>query len=264
MVLTTKYPDELVTVQRVRNGQLAPVDGYNFTRTPVVFADVREFDLVDDMLYAALPGGPWSASTSGAGATAAPLGTYVDPANSGSMGVIHLQTGTTATGMASFYCFESGVAFGTGELRLAFRCTVDLLSKASEEFSTSFGFHDTLSPAAGFDATDGAYFRYLRTVDGDFWACITANNGSRTKTVTAVAPAVGVMHRFDIWVDEAALSVWFFIDGVQVALHATNIPTASGRQTGIGAKILKSNGTTSRGFAVDTVRFLVQQSAARG
>lgn len=263
MAGTSRYPQEYSLVQRVGSGQLNPIDALTVRKTPFVFADPRDWLIQDDFLYNAMPAGPWAVSTNGAGAAVQPRATFADPTNSGSVGVVHISTGTTAAGSSGFYTYEQGITLAEGQMRLGFRMTVDLLSTAGDEFGCSFGFGDVFSAAAGLDATDGAYFRYQRTVDGDVWACLTANNGTRTKTVTAQAVNRNQMQRFDIQVSEDGGTVWFFIDGAQVALHTTNIATGSGRQCGIGAKIVKTVGATSISAAFDYAVFNLTQSNAR-
>lgn len=178
-------------------------------------------------------------------------------------GEIIQQTGTTTTGYSGLYYAQNDVLVGNGTAWVAAArlATASSLSTSGEEYVCTFGFSDTLN-AAG-EPVDGVYFVYRRAVDGDFWVCVTRSNSTETKTVTSVAPTYSTMKIFRIEINSGGTSVDFKIDGSTVATHTTNIPTGAGRQTGIGWKIEKSAGTTTRYFYGDYVLIEATRTSAR-
>jgi len=169
-----------------------------------------------------------------------------------------MDCGTTTTGYCAMSTGSAMVIPGLADMDFRWRATLTALSTVGEEYSAIIGLHDALAGTT-LNATDGVYFRYHRLVDGDFWACCTANNSDAdptsptnfTKTVTTVAPVISsaAFQEFRILITEAGTKVRFYIDDVLVATHTTNIPAA--RNTGFGARILKSAGTTAREFIND-------------
>ena len=192
--------------------------------------------------------GQWNQSVSGTGA-ARTTGTAWSSAEN-AYGVMLLSTGTTATGYASNYDGDEGMWLANGaSWQLEIRICPEVLSTAAQEYVLFAGFCD--NNANVNEANDGAYFKYERAVTGDFWVCVTANNGTRTSTTTAVAPVALVLQVLRINVNTAGTSVEFRIDGTLVATHTNNIPTT--RSTGIGEKIKKTVGTTARNAYIDYI-----------
>ena len=192
----------------------------------------------------------WNGSTSGTGSARTTASAF--SATENTVGMIACFTGTTTTGRASNYDGDEGLWFANGwTWMLETRACADTLADATNDYVVYLGFCDNNANAN--EPNDGAYFKYQRSVTGTFWVCSTANNGARTNTTTAVAPANLIMQVFKIDVNEAGTSVEFRIDGTLVATHTTNIPSASARSTGIGQKIVKSAGTSSRTLYVDYI-----------
>lgn len=192
----------------------------------------------------------WNGSTSGTGSARTTASAF--SATENTVGMIGCFTGTTTTGRASNYDGDEGLWFANGwTWMLETRACADTLADATNDYVVYLGFCDNNANAN--EPNDGAYFKYQRSVTGTFWVCSTANNGARTNTTTAVAPASLIMQVFKIDVNEAGTSVEFRIDGTLVATHTTNIPSASARSTGIGQKIVKSAGTSSRTLYVDYI-----------
>lgn len=192
----------------------------------------------------------WNGSTAGTGSARTTASAFNAAENT--VGMVGCFTGTTTTGRAGNYDGDEGLWFANGwTWMLETRACVDTLADATNDYVVYLGFCDNNANAN--EPNDGAYFKYRRSVTGTFWVCSTANNGTRTDTTTAVAPAGLTMQVFRIDVNEAGTSVEFRIDGALVATHTTNIPSASARSTGIGQKIVKSAGTTSRTLYVDYI-----------
>lgn len=206
----------------------------------------RYVELFDDLISPLA----WNAGTSGTGAARSTASAFNSSENT--VGMVVCATGTTTTGRSSQYDGDESLWFGNGwTWMLETRACVDVLADATNDYAVYLGFCDNNAVAG--EPNDGAYFKYVRSVTNTFWVATTANNGTRTTTVTAIAPTVLVMQVFRINVNEAANSVEFRIDGNLVATHNTNIPTASARSTGIGQKIQKSAGTTSRSLYIDYI-----------
>lgn len=192
----------------------------------------------------------WNGSTAGTGSARTTASAFNAAENT--VGMVGCFTGTTATGRAGNYDGDEGLWFANGwTWMLETRACVDTLADATNDYAVFLGFCDNNTVAT--EPNDGAYCKYQRSVTGTFWVCTTANNGTRTNTTTAVAPVGLTMQVFRVNVNEAGTSVEFRIDGVLVATHTTNIPSASGRSTGIGQKIVKSAGTTSRTLYLDYI-----------
>lgn len=192
----------------------------------------------------------WNGSTSGTGSARTTASAFNSAENT--VGMVGCFTGTTTSGRASNFDGDEGLWFANGwTWMLETRACVDTLADATNDYAVYVGFCDNNLNAS--EPNDGAYFKYVRSVTGTFWVCSTANNGARTNTTTAVAPAGLIMQVLRVDVNEAGTSVEFRIDGVLVATHTTNIPSASARSTGIGQKIVKSAGSTSRTLYIDYI-----------
>lgn len=86
------------------------------------------------------------------------------------------------------------------------------------------------TPIAATDpAIDGMGFRYSTDVDGTaFWRCWTNDGaGGGTVTVTTVALTANTVYNLAIEVDSAGANVKFYINGILVATHTTNLPTGA-------------------------------------
>jgi len=206
----------------------------------------RYVELFDDLIAPLA----WNGSTAGTGAAKTTGSAFSVTENT--VGLIICTTGTTTTGRASNYDGDESLWFANGwTWMLETRVCVDTLADATNDYAVYVGFGDNNLNAS--EPNDGAYFKYVRSVTGTFWVCSTANNGTRTNTTTAVAPVGLVMQVLRVDVNEAGTSVEFRIDGTLVATHTANIPSASGRSTGIGQKIVKTAGTTARALYIDYI-----------
>ncbi|MBK8100574.1 MAG: hypothetical protein IPK26_26070 [Planctomycetes bacterium] len=172
-----------------------------------------------------------------------------------------MSTGTDAgTGRSSFYQCLNSLLLGQGTaFEYEARVCMSALSTVSEEYVAHFGFIDNANSSS--EPADSAAFAYRRTTDGDFWVCQTRSNSSETKTVTAIEPSTSAFAIFKIVVASDGASVKFYINGSEVASHSANIPTGSGRYTGIGQRIYKTAGSTARLMYFDWIRIKATGSA---
>lgn len=174
-------------------------------------------------------------------------------------GVIECLTGSKSTGRAGIETSSSSIRFGGGKHVFETRCRVPTLSDGTNRFTVRIGFGDNITT----DPTDGAFFRYVDSVNSGNWVCVTRSNGVETTSNTSIAPTTTGWQKLRIEVNAAASSVEFFIDGTSVATITTNIPSGAGRETAINLGIVKSLGTTSREFEADWVYFKIIPTTAR-
>lgn len=209
------------------------------------------------------PAGDWLNGSTGTGGGAGQGTDHVNTTENVE-GEWVIAAGTTASSRGSIYLYLTGIMLGDGTARfLEWRATIGALSTAADEYVIHWGFIDNAN--ANAEPTNGCYFRYLRTTDGDFIACVTSDNGARTVTVTAVSPAdYSTMHVWSIEVNAAATSVVFKRDGATLATHAANIPTTAGRRTGVGFKAYRTAYTAvGRWTYFDWIRYRKTRTAAR-
>lgn len=189
-------------------------------------------------------------SVSGTGAAVAAL--TADAASS--LGVISLSTGTTTTGRAAMLSGTSAIRLGGGAFALLWRFHMPTLLDGTETGAVYIGYGDALGSAP----TDGVYLYWDNTQTN--FRMKTRSNNVETDTDSTVAPAAATWYVIEILINAAATSVTFNLyNGDRSSLLATktnvaNIPTGSGRETGLLANILKSAGTTARLLYLDYCR----------
>jgi hypothetical protein len=152
-------------------------------------------------------------------------------------GVVRLSSSTTSNSGYRYYMDTSGFRLGGNE---AFSCVFQLTTTTNT--TTRIGYFDTSTSS---DATDGAYLEIVGTTA----SAKTSNNSSRTTNGTTYTVTTGVWYGLYITVNSDATSVNFTLrlDDGTVLLNVnntTNIPTASGRETGCGV-ISTNSGTSS-------------------
>ena len=118
-------------------------------------------------------------------------------------------------------------------------CSGAAFDGVSSSGRIDYGFGDHFHTATP-DATDGCYFRH---VNAGPWECITRSAGSETATPLGISDT-STRRTFAVLVNSTATSVQFFVGGVLVATHTTNIPTNAdrwnpARTLGVGARALR-------------------------
>lgn len=188
---------------------------------------------------------PYLLVTAGAGAVcAAYSGTDMKDAP----GQTEYGCGTTSTGRVGHRTHSAAFQFSGGEALALQRMRHPVLSTVTDRYATVFGFVNT---GTAIDQTNSVHFEYDEggvATGGSAspnWKCVTVDNGSRTRTTTSVAVATSTFQALKIVVNAAGTSAAFYIDGVLVATHTTNIPTAAARRVGAGWHVIKSIGTTA-------------------
>lgn len=218
--------------------------------TPPVlgFTPFQRVRLYDDFTASANAGNVgnlnWTSSTTGAGAPVAATQTGVDASH---MGVLSLQTGTTATGRSTIAL--TGAA-GTGQWNLTggtyswyHNVYIPTLSISTDRYIYRAGFGDTLTA----DFADGVYFEYDESTSAN-WRIKTANTSTRTAVDTGVAVVAATWIQLQMIIT-GSTSAQYFINGTSVGTNSTNMPTSSAMYPAIF--IQKSAGTTSRAALID-------------
>tara|TARA_R110002096_G_scaffold108964_2_gene238498 strand:+ start:7979 stop:9835 length:1857 start_codon:yes stop_codon:yes gene_type:complete len=180
----------------------------------------------------------FSSSSSGTGAGTRQLWQFTSSSGGDSFGVIELGTGTTATGFISLNTGTNAFRLGEGKTSFAARVCPWTLSTATDEYICKVGFSNDIS--TGGAGSDEVGFRYDRVGDGINWRCITREGSNETDTdsgTVVLASSIGAnMVSLSFEVNEAGTSVEFFIDGVSVATHTTNMPP-NGQRLGYGIEM---------------------------
>lgn len=194
--------------------------------------------------------GPWSCFVNGGAAAVSSVTNNGDPC-------LNFATGTTATGRAGLIGYQNQILFGSGYGNAYFRALISFsgnLSNGTERYTWYSGWGDSLTGVSA----DAIGFRYVDNESSGNIGAYTRNNSVETLINTGVASVINQEYTLEIFVDTEPRA-WFYINGslVNAGGTATNIPTATGRQTGMEpGKILKSLGTTSRNFNVHNAFYL--------
>lgn len=162
-----------------------------------------------------------------------------------SLGAIDLNCGTQTNSRQGILTAASSIRFGGGVLDLTWRFRVPTLPDGTDSFACYLGFGDAMN----VDPVDGAFI-YLSQASANFRYRTRANN-VQTDVDSGLAAVAGTWYKGRILVNNAAASINFTIDGGSSQDITTNIPTGSGRETGIIANIIKSAGTNARNLHID-------------
>jgi len=100
---------------------------------------------------------------------------------------------------------------------------------------------------------DGAYFE---SEDGNAWICATRRNNSQRTSATGLSLVLNDWHTFAIKLTSTLAE--FYIDGVLIASHDTELPGGVGRQTGYGIKSQKTSANALEAAVdVDLLRMVI-------
>ena len=180
----------------------------------------------------------FSYTVSGTGAAFSTLAT----GNNNALGVLRLALGTTATGRGAIAPVNLGVLlFGKGIATFESDARIVTLSDATNTYALRVGFIDSITA----EATDGVFFRYTHSVNGGRFQAVCRNNNTESVVDTAITATANIWYDFEITVNASATSAEFKINGSVVATITTNIPTASGRETGYGLACNRTAGTAA-------------------
>jgi len=234
-----------------KNKTIATALGYT-PQNADLFTRLRNgWEASTDFLSVALNDG-WTQRASGVGATTS-SGNY---ASGNKAGILRATTGTTATGFAGpeFSSPNAGGGFGIGNGELTFENLImmPILSDATQRFHISCGIFFGIN----FNNPQNAiFFSYdeggaLPSASPN-WKCYTSASGpTRTLTTSSVVVNANQWYKLKCVINAAATSVAFYIDGVLVATHTTNIPSLTVGYA-LSISIIKTAGLTARTMEMD-------------
>jgi len=121
-----------------------------------------------------------------------------------------------------------GANFNNGGFAQLYDQTVIIRPQTNtlQELRVGFGIFGTA--AANMPPSSGIYFEQdTAGANPTTWVCVTRSGGTSTATNSAITVSTNTWYKFRVlrW---ATANVAFFIDGVNVCNHTTNIPTAYG------------------------------------
>lgn len=197
--------------------------------------------------------GGLASSVSGTGAA-----TNTGTGEQSAPGVVTHTTGTTATGRSGLLSNAASFRFAGGKVIYETRVRLSNLSDATDTFTVRLGYLDSVSA----ESTDGVFFRYTHGTNSGNWQGVCRNNNAESVTNFSIAPVTTGWQKLSLTVYADGSRVDFTI-GATTQSVTTNIPIASGRETGIGHFILKSLGTAARSMSLDYVFHLMNLTTAR-
>ncbi len=159
-----------------------------------------------------------------------------------------LNKGTTTSGRTDAMHSSSAAAlrFVSTSGTWVYECLMMLpfLSDSTDTFAAIWGFTDTINAEDG----DGAYFMLSSQTNVNL-LCKTSNANTRTSVDSGFAISASTWYKLKIVVtNNTQVDFYAAAEGASYTLVGTittNIPTASGRETGWGMKILGTAGTTA-------------------
>lgn len=214
-------------------------DGYfgNYTWN----GDYWNPDLDDDVVShhkAVNSGNGLTANTAGGGAFAA--------SNAGGLANYTLSAtnpGGNATVMTGFS--NHGANYIISQRVIA---SLSNLSTGTERYYVRIGTVRT----GGEQVQNGSYFEYSDSLNSGNWVCVTSSSSVETRTNTSVAATSGGGGVEFVITQYGTDSVAFYINGVRVAGHTTNIPTTtySTSEPMASVMIYKTQGSTIRSVRI--------------
>lgn len=159
-----------------------------------------------------------------------------DPPSASDIGVLAIRSRDTFS-HASLTTALNAILFGGREMYLTWRFMIPTLPTSTNSWFTLIGFVDYYTDSV----TDGAYLYYDYNYSNFRYR--TESNNSVTDVDSGLAVAANTWYILQIHVNAAGTSVDFTIDGANAQTLTTNIPTGSGRTTGIGASVSRDSST---------------------
>lgn len=181
----------------------------------------------------------------------------------GHPGIVSLSTASSSSANAAMSIEQASLQLGNGAAYYEADVRIPTLSVGAQRFQVSVGFRDAWST---LDATDGCYWRYKDDVNGGEWEGVCYSNSSVSSTlVDSNVPVVaGTWYKLGVLVNAAGTSATFYLNGAAVgSAITTSIPTGAGRETGAGAGIKKTVGTTARTVECDYEKLQITLTTAR-
>jgi len=179
----------------------------------------------------------------------------VNVPDAASIGVIGLSTGAATNGRSAMLSHTASIRLGAAVLAVAWRFQFPVLLDGTETGSVYIGLGDNLAASP----VDGVFLYWDNTLTN--FRMKTRQNSTETDTDSTVAPAAATWYVIEIVINLNASSVTFNLWNadrtvlLSTKTNTTNIPTGSGRETGLLVNIIKAAGTTARQIYLDYCRF---------
>jgi hypothetical protein len=186
--------------------------------------------------------GGFGTATSGGGYGYTPNGGETSAAYGG------VTTSTSASGRAAQRTGNTSFNSSIGPLYYMHQqAFFTALSDGANSYISYSGFTDS---STGDEPSNGAYFEYNKA-ESDYWQCVTAAGGLRTKTVTSVLAKVLAdgADKLQIKIEGGVAKFW--INENLVHTEAGYIPSGWSQPFGAMSTIRKTSGTSARIFAWD-------------
>jgi len=188
----------------------------------------------------------WQSRSSGVGAST----TISNFITGNKIGYANASTGTTITGNAGTGIANNAIGIANGQIIIETSIMIPTLSTSVERFVV---FNGLMNFSNYSNPSNAIFFYYdeggiLPTATPN-WKCYTIRSLTRTATITSIPVTANQWYKLKIIVNADASSVGFYIDGVLVATHTTNIPLNIGYS--FDSMIQKSVGLTARTMQMD-------------
>jgi hypothetical protein len=187
-------------------------------------------------------------------------GTTASQVVDGRVGVLRLSSSTAATTNA-----RAAIGHGSADNCIDITTLPQKVVIVAAPSVSAFDGTNTGRLMVGYQDTDGTGLPgdavWFRSDNGGNWSCETRRSNASTVTATSVTAGVGEWRTFAFRVTTTLAEFW--IDGVLVATHTTNIPGGSGVFTGLMIRAQKTAAHTVNGsIDVDTMRLVITAPAA--
>jgi hypothetical protein len=192
-------------------------------------------------------------NVSGAGAACVTTSAVLNKTNQ--QGVVRHTTGTTLSGFAGTSYGNQSLFIGQGKITLETYVTIETLSNATERFFTFFGYGvpsnwQNNQNAIFFSYDEGGVINFASGAASPNFKCYTKLANVTTLTTTSIPVVASQWYKLRIEINNAGNSVGFYIDGVLVATHTTNIPATTTGMSVVNI-INKTVGITARTMQTD-------------
>lgn len=161
-------------------------------------------------------------------------------------GIVRNSTGTTTTGRGAINFYTLSTRLGSGRCVAIADLNIQTLSDATNTYTITFGFVDSLNPI-----THGVAWRYSNGINSGKWQGVTSSAGTQTLVDSGTTVATNTWYRLAIDINASGTNADFYLNNSLIQSVTTNIPISAGQETRFTMSILKSAGTTARTFDLD-------------
>lgn len=193
----------------------------------------------------------WDFLSNGGGGGSNPLAPTTSEKNR--IGIVNHVCGTGVGNIGGMRANQN-IMFGQSTIVLAWSARIPTLADATDDYYIRWGFSNTWPTVQ-----HGAMFEYDRSTSAN-WRILTAAASVQTTTTTTTAVDTN-WHNFRMVITNSS-SVAFYIDGVLLGTHTTNIPST----TVCGPTLImnKTAGTLNRSWYIDWSYMRYTLGATRG